>query len=288
MPFLQTSAVASPPASVWDGMKALLLVVFVSAAPAQLPDVHDIMSRVAGNQAKTEAARRDFVYRQKQTVHLRRTNGKLVREEFREYHVTPNPRGAERELMVLHGRYVANGDYVTYHEPQPDSEGVRDGIDSGVVEGFSEGLMDDPDSRDGIVGDLFPLTDDQQRKYEFRLLGEVTYRGRRVFRVAFLPKSHSDWKGEALIDAAEYQPVFVMTKMAQGVPLVVKTLLGSDAKGLGFSVSYQKFADGVWFPVSYGAEFELHVLFFYKRTISISMTNSDFERVDVTSRVRYF
>ena len=67
----------------------------------------------------------------------------------------------------------------------------------------------------------------------------------------------------------------------------MKTLLGTDVKGLGFSVAYQKFADGVWFPVSYGGEFELRVLFFYKRTISVSMTNTDFRRVDVNSQVSY-
>src|SRR5581483_4638861 len=112
-------------------------------------------------------------------------------------------------------------------------------------------------------------------------MGAETYRDRRVFRVAFTPKQHSEWKGEALIDAAESQPVFVATKLAHGIPLPVKALLGTDVRGLGFSVSYQKFADGVWFPVSYGGEFSLHVLFFYKRTISISMTNTDFRHVDV-------
>jgi len=74
--------------------------------------------------------------------------------------------------------------------------------------------------------------------------------------------------------------------LAHGVPLPVKTLLGTDVRGLGFSVAYQKFADGVWFPMSYGGEFELHVLFAYKRTIWISLVNSNFEHVDVRSQVR--
>jgi len=56
---------------------------------------------------------------------------------------------------------------------------------------------------------------------------------------------------------------------------------------LGFAVSYQKFDDGVWFPVSYGGEFELKAVFFYKRAISIAMTNSDFRRADVTSDITY-
>ena len=95
------------------------------------------------------------------------------------------------------------------------------------------------------------------------------------------------WKGEALIDAAEYQPVSVHTKLALKIPLAVKTLLGTDLKGLGFSVTYQKFEEGVWFPVSYGGEFELRAVFFYKRTISVNMVNSDFRRTNVTSNVTY-
>lgn len=267
-------------------MKVLLLSLLSGWAAAQLPDVHEIMARVAANQAKTQDARREYVYRQKQTVRLRRADGRIAREEFRDYQIAPLPRGVHRELIDLHGRYDNHGDYELYQRSPGEPEGMTTGIDAGLVEGFSEDLTND-DSRDGISHDLFPLTYHQQLKYTFRLLGAETDRGRRVYRVAFQPKQHFDWKGEALIDAEEYQPVFVETKLAHGVPLPIKTLLGTDVKGLGFSVSYQKFGDGVWFPVSYGGEFSLHVLFFYKRTISISMTNEDFQRVDVNSLVRY-
>jgi hypothetical protein len=44
-----------------------------------------------------------------------------------------------------------------------------------------------------------------------------SYRGRPIYRVSFRPKPHeedADWKGEALIDAAECQPVVVNTKLA--------------------------------------------------------------------------
>ena len=264
-------------------MTALLLIL-VAAAPAQpLPDVHDIMHRVAVNQAKTEDARTLFLYHQKQSVRLRRTNGKLVREEFREYNVTPTARGIQRKMVALQGRYLSKDDYVVYD--QADREG--DGLDGGLVEGFSEDFHNEYHSRDGIDNDLFPLTYHQQLKYEFHLVGKEVYRGRAVYRVTFDPKERYGWKGEALIDAAEYQPVFVQNKMAHGVPLPFKMLLGTDVRGLGFSVAYQKFADGAWFPVSYGGEFELHVLFLYKRTISLSLVNSDFEHVDVQSQVRY-
>ena len=95
------------------------------------------------------------------------------------------------------------------------------------------------------------------------------------------------WKGEALIDVVESQPVLVNTNLAMKLPLFVKTLLGTNIKGLGFSVAYQKFEDGIWFPVSYGGEFEVRAVFFYKRTISVSLGNSDFRRTSVNSSVNY-
>src|SRR4029079_14478858 len=95
------------------------------------------------------------------------------------------------------------------------------------------------------------------------------------------------WKGEALIDAAEYQAVSLHTKLAVKIPLAVKTLLGTDIKGLGFAITYQKFDEGVWFPVSYGGEFEIRAVFFYKRTISVNMVNTSFRRTNVSSNVTY-
>ena len=64
-------------------------------------------------------------------------------------------------------------------------------------------------------------------------------------------------------------------------------MLGTDIKGLGFSVSYRKFDDGVWFPVSYGGEFEVRGLFFYRRKISVAMRNTDFRKTDVKSTLVY-
>jgi hypothetical protein len=131
-------------------------------------------------------------------------------------------------------------------------------------------------------------------------VGAETYHGRQVYRISFQPNHHrrppepdwdvdgdGDWRGEALIDAEENQPVLVATKLAYKIPVAVQVLLGTNIKGLGFSVSYRKFGDGVWFPVSYGGEFEVRAVFFYKRIISISMTNSDFHRLDVTSHIAY-
>ncbi len=79
----------------------------------------------------------------------------------------------------------------------------------------------------------------------------------------------------------------VTTSMAWKMPAAVRILLGTNIKGLGFSLSYRKVADGVWFPVSYGGEFEVTGLFFYKRTMSISLANSGFRHADVTSQIAY-
>ena len=73
--------------------------------------------------------------------------------------------------------------------------------------------------------------------------------------------------------------------MARSVPFAVRTLLGTNVPGLGFTVTYAPQADGVWFPVSFSTEFKLHVLFFFKREIIIDARNSDFEKTHVTSTV---
>ncbi len=81
--------------------------------------------------------------------------------------------------------------------------------------------------------------------------------------------------------------MLVTTNMALRIPLAVKIVLGTNITGLGFAVEYKKFADGVWFPVSYGGEFEVRAVFFYKRKISLAVANSDFRRTDVNSTVAY-
>src|SRR5437016_5406156 len=81
-------------------------------------------------------------------------------------------------------------------------------IDGELIHEMSEEMTNDKNSRDGIEHDLFPLTYHQQLKYDFKLLGAETYRGRPVYRVSFEPKRHQEfdeaaWRGEALIDRDE-------------------------------------------------------------------------------------
>lgn len=271
-------------------MKILLAALCTATAFAQPPDIEQIMSRVGRNQAKAQDLRKDFTYRQKQLLRMNFSNHKLARQEKREYDVTPHVRSIKKELTKFEGQYAYRGKTVPYDRPGYHYKDLD--IDGELMESMSKDMTDDRDSRDGIDRDLFPLTYHQQLKYDFKLLGTETYRGREVYRVSFAPRhgkgiEDAAWKGEALIDRAEYQPVSVSTRLAFRMPLLVKTLLGTDIKGLGFSVTYQKFEDGVWFPVSYGGEFEVRAVFFYKRTISVSMVNSDFKRSSVNSIVTY-
>jgi hypothetical protein len=276
-------------------MKILLLSLAFGYALAQRPapaaDIDQIMSRVAANQSKSQDARKEWVYTQKQLLRMVRGNGKLAREERREYAITPRKRRTQKELVKFEGKYDYRGKFIAYDRPGYEYKGID--IDGDLLNSMSEDMTNNKDSRDGIDRDLFPLTPEEQKKYTYSLKGTETYRGRPVYRVSFAPKPHpregdeGSWKGDALIDAEDYQPVLVATNLAYKIPMAVKILLGTNVKGLGFTVSYQKFADGVWFPVSYGGEFEVRAVFFYKRTISVSLTNSDFRRTDVTTNVAY-
>jgi hypothetical protein len=79
----------------------------------------------------------------------------------------------------------------------------------------------------------------------------------------------------------------VETNMAQKIPGFVRTFLGTNIQGFGFTVSYQKFAPGVWFPVSYGTEFRVKAVFFYTREISVSLVNDGFRRTDVSTKIEF-
>ena len=120
------------------------------------------------------------------------------------------------------------------------------------------------------------------------------YRGRPVYRIVFEPAGQgweefgdAPWAGELLVDRAEHQPVVITTRLAKNLPVAVKVLLGTNVQRLGFKITYEKFDEGVWFPVSYGGEFMLKVVFFYKRNIAVAVKNSDFQRTVVSTRLTF-
>ena len=65
----------------------------------------------------------------------------------------------------------------------------------------------------------------------------------------------------------------------------MRTLLGTDVPGIGYSLRCEKQPGGVWFPKTYGTEFGLHVLFFLNREISVSLDNKDFQQTHVETKI---
>ena len=268
------------------GILMLVPLGALAAADQPAPSVNEIMARVAANQDRGEQARAEYVYQQRIHVATLRTNGKLAREETADYRVVPTPDGTKKELKHIEGRYWHKGNYIEFHsEPVPDSNT----LDGSIVQSFREDLSNDK-SKDGLGCNLFPLTSQEQKQYLFELAGVETVQGRKAYRVKFRPHDKNDltWAGEALIDAAEFEPLRVYTKLSRKLPLAVRTLLGTDLPGLGFNVEYRRFDEGVWFPVSFGTEFRLRAVFFINRDITVALENSAFQRAKVQSKILDF
>ena len=285
-------------------LAAVALAVCSATLPAQQPspvspDAADIMARVAANQDRSEAERAHYTYIQH--AHVTSRSGKTIRcEETTDSRVTPSPTGSAQQLLKLDGRVLVKHKYVAYNQPMKHSDhgpGDQQGADVGLGLGdnnFDRELAEDlrhgltqSKTRDGIGKGLFPLTSIAQADYSFRLIGRERMNGRNVFHLTFVPKEGTDgsWKGDAYIDAGAYQPVVVRTAMAHNIPFAVRTLLGTSLPGLGFTVIYAPQPGGIWFPVSFGTEFKLHIFFFFNRQITLSAENRDFEQTHVNSKV---
>ena len=264
---------------------ALCAIFSGRAQTNQSLTAEQIMERVAANQDSAEQLRRQYVYKQQVHVISRKTNGKVMREETASYDVIPNEHGSNKQLKQLRGKYWHKDQYLTY-----SSEDASDGdsVDADLVHDLRTDLADEKRSKDGLAVDLFPLTSKEQSKYAFRLLGEETLNGRSVYHLTFRPKDNDIvWKGEAFVDKQDFQPVTIFTKLSRKVPFLVRTALGTDLPGLGFSVTYKRQPDGAWFPVSFGTEFRLRALFFINRELSVSLQSSDFEKTHVDSAIHY-
>jgi hypothetical protein len=215
-------------------------------------------------------------------------------EETTDSRVTPSSSGSEQKLLRLDGRLLRKRQYVMYDtllpkNPAPKSEQEDldgDAIDRDLVENMRKNLTNTR-TKDGLGKGLFPLTSDIQQHYQFRLIGREQTNGRDVYHLAFRPKEKDDysWKGDAYIDAVAYQPVLVRTAMSRKIPFAVRTLLGTSLPGLGCTVIYAPQPDGVWFPISFGTEFKLHVFFFFNREIVINAENRDFVKTHVSSHI---
>ncbi|MCX6591381.1 MAG: hypothetical protein NTZ56_07645 [Acidobacteria bacterium] len=255
-----------------------------------------IMQRLAENQQRGQELRRQIVYKQSVLGRMHRGNNKLAREEKYEFVVTPAAQSFERKMVEFAGRYERGGRIFNYDKPKYQYKDLD--IDGELLGELVEEWTGDQRSRDGMPDEIFPLTAGKQKHYEFVLAGREEYQGHAVWKVTFSPRKGEDldewWAGEVLVDVEAYEPVLITSHQAKGIPMAVKILLGTDIRKMGFKVSYQKFqvgpegaAQAVWLPSTWGGEFDVRVLFGYRRKISLSMRNSDFQRTQAASTVKF-
>ena len=196
----------------------------------------------------------------------------------------------KRELTHLTGTIGSGKNAVTYDKADFRYKNVD--IDGELLQSFADDFGVDKKSKDGVSHELFPLRTELLPRYTFELIGSEKWHDRDAFRIAFKPSEKRDidddcWAGEALIDKAEFQPLMITSHLACKLPVLVKTMLGTNVKQVGFKVTYQKFDDGIWFPVTYGGEFQFRAVFFYARSVGMGLINSDFHRTQVDTAIKY-
>ena len=158
-------------------------------------------------------------------------------------------------------------------------------------------MMHDKNGKDGIANDLFPLTYHRQLKYDFKLVKEETYQGSKVYRVRFEPKQKPKlgdlddggaiWKGEALIDAEEYQPIRVSTEMAWKMPLRRQDAAGHQPPRGGVHGDVSEIRGRPLVPGELRRRVRVARRVLLSSDDDVNMTNSDFRRTDVTSNIAY-
>ena len=165
--------------------------------------------------------------------------------------MAPSAKGTSKKVVSVNGRYWKSRKYVAFEgEPVP-----RDGFVSMVL---NDGDMN---MKDGLPEELFPLTSKRLEGYVFERGANRVVQGRAAYAVKFGPGKHHDygWSGEAVVDKDEFQPISVYTRVDKDI----------------------------WFPSSYGTEFDVKALFLINRTMTQSTENRKFKRVAVDSRVEF-
>lgn len=246
-----------------------------------------IMEHVAANQDRAEAERARYTYVQHADV-VTRKGHKILCREVTDSRVTPSDGASSQELLTLTGTLWFKNRYVSYTH-LVKSQGRENGdpaLDVDFVENLRKNLTDSK-SKDGFAAGLFPLTGKAQADYDFKLIARESKNGHDTWHLQFRPRDTSDfnWAGDAWIDTSAFEPVLVQTHLSRPVPFLVKTMLGTNVPGLGFAVTYEPQSDGTWFPVTFGTEFKVHVLFFFKREVVFSAQNRDFQKTHSEARI---
>lgn len=287
-------------------MPAALWLALALAADAP-PDATQIMTQMASKMEAAIDERRQFVYHQSVRARLLKTNGQPTRQEKREYTAAPGPERTEKKLESMAGEYhKSKTEIIRYTEPGFEKGGMD--IDGELIKDLIDDLVNAKKSRDGIPHGMFPLRTKDLPRYKFTYAGSSEHKDRPAHRIAFEPqqvKKHclsfgdddddddddddcrATWKGEALVDAEDLQPIRLFSDTTFRMPGAIKMFLGTNLQQVGFSVSYERVAPGVWFPVSYGSEFRVDLLFRYKRVITLALESKDFKRTGAESQITF-
>ncbi len=277
------------------------VLLTLCALPVLGQDAASIMAKVAANVEQATDTRKQYIYHQRIRSSLVRASGDVGRREKREYSAFPGENRTEKKLVSFSGEYRKGKQMIPYSDPGHKYKGMD--LDGDLISSLTEELVNDKKSRDGIPHSLFPLSSKDLPSYNFVLKGEADFKGRHIYQIAFEPRNketcvtlgtdddneceHQPWKGEAWIDAAEFQPVRIETHLAFQIPWGVRVFLGTNLRQTGFAVTYVRVAANVWFPETYGTEFRFNVLWGYKRTVTLSMESSAFQKTDATSKINY-
>jgi hypothetical protein len=291
------------------GMRvALLMLVAMLACGTEPPgDALAIMKKMAATTEVAAEARRQFVYHQHVRASLLKGSSDVLCRESRDYDVIPQPKTTEKKLVAFSGACLEGKKMAPYSVPEGTGPCLRQKGTSGngdpsagereSVASVIDDLVNDPKSRDGFPRKIFPLTSGELDSYRFSLKGDSAVNGRRAHNIHFEPvyrnicidenaQTCRPWKGDVAVDAEDFQPVRIDTQLAKGVPWGARVFMGINIGQLGFSAVFRRVAPGVWFPATYGTEFYVKV-FWIKRTITMSMENTDFRKTDAQSTVEF-
>ena len=268
---------------------AVLLILLSVRAPAEQPPLPaaEIMRRTAENMDRAQTERALYVYDQNVFVRMKRANGKTAREENRDYVIVPGEKGAKRKLVKLEGKVVEGRKEIPYSDPKFRTKKID--IDGELTNSFAHDLLW---SKDGKI-DWFPMHKDKVDHYVFTLDGTEKYHDYDVWRISYRPAKRGwddddgCWTGEALIERSEFQPVLITSSWDCKVPLAVKALLGINVQHIGAKITFRRFDNDVWFPVSCGGEMKLRIFFMYARTIAFSASPDHFRKADVDSSIQF-